>query len=160
MQMREAVAQELESSTRRRGKAQDNASQAVLQRFETAVRLRPGSWRTTPTSKRGIQKACGARGVRIEEQETLGYSKRSRTTVNFPCFNTWQVTAMQRDSCTYCDEPEDFEDFDAWSRGFSLQARSAQRSRATPPRREYRRRASAVAQADAVLTSSPGKRAP
>lgn len=31
---------------------------------------------------------------------------------------------MQRDSCTYCDEPEDVEDFDAWSRSFSLEARA------------------------------------
>lgn len=47
-----------------------------------------------------------------------------------------QVTAMQRDSCTYCDEPEDAEDFDAWSRGFSLQARNPGKSLERSPSRE------------------------
>lgn len=30
---------------------------------------------------------------------------------------------MQRDSSTYCDEPEDGEDFEAWLAGFDLAAR-------------------------------------
>lgn len=33
------------------------------------------------------------------------------------------VAAMQRDSTTYCDEPEDVEDFEAWLAGFDLVAR-------------------------------------
>jgi hypothetical protein len=33
------------------------------------------------------------------------------------------VAAMQRDSSTYCDEPEDCEEFEAWLAGFDLAAR-------------------------------------
>lgn len=33
------------------------------------------------------------------------------------------VAAMQRDSSTYCDEPEDEEDFAAWLDGFDLAGR-------------------------------------
>lgn len=33
------------------------------------------------------------------------------------------MAAMQRDSTTYCDEPEDVEDFEAWLAGFDLVAR-------------------------------------
>lgn len=33
------------------------------------------------------------------------------------------VAAMQRDSSTYCDEPEDEEDFDSWLAGFDLEGR-------------------------------------
>ena len=34
-----------------------------------------------------------------------------------------EVAAMQRDSGTYCDEPEDAEQFGAWLEGFDLAAR-------------------------------------
>jgi len=36
-----------------------------------------------------------------------------------------QVAAMQRDSSTYCDEPEDEEDFQAWQEEFKLDDRQA-----------------------------------
>lgn len=32
------------------------------------------------------------------------------------------IAAMQRDSGTYCDEPEDEADFECWLAGFSLEA--------------------------------------
>ena len=32
----------------------------------------------------------------------------------------FQVSAMQRDSSTYCDEPEDTEDFNSWKESFKL----------------------------------------
>ena len=32
---------------------------------------------------------------------------------------------MQRDSSTYCDEPEDVDDFASWQEGFSLEGRKA-----------------------------------
>lgn len=38
-------------------------------------------------------------------------------------FSNLQVSAMQRDSATYCDEPPDQEDFKNWIHSFSLTAK-------------------------------------
>lgn len=39
------------------------------------------------------------------------------------CGSFFQVSAMQRDSSTYCDEPEDTEDYASWCSSFDIAAK-------------------------------------
>jgi hypothetical protein len=59
----------------------------------------------------------------LESHSSLGDSSASLSNTKFSRYEA-QVNAMQRDSGTYCDEPEDENDFATWVADFNLNDRS------------------------------------
>ncbi|KAG0614487.1 hypothetical protein M758_6G180700 [Ceratodon purpureus] len=59
----------------------------------------------------------------LESHSSLGDSSNSLSNAKYSRYEA-QVNAMQRDSGTYCDEPEDEKDFAAWAADFNLDERT------------------------------------